>query len=144
MQIKDIMTKNVISITPKASLKELAALIKQHKINGVPVVTKEGSLVGIVTMTDLLKILKDIYYWNELENLKPGLGVKDALITEKEKATVETKMTVGVRTAKEDDTVDDILKLMCKHDIHTIPVVKNNKLVGIVGLTDIVYAVFNV
>jgi CBS domain-containing protein len=144
MKIKDIMTKNIISITPEASLKELATLIKQHRINGVPVVTKEGALVGIVTMTDILKILRDIYYWAELENVKPGLGVKDALMAEKEKATVGTKMTTGVRTAKEDDTVEDILKLMCKYNIHTIPVVKDDKLVGIVGVTDIVYTVFNV
>jgi len=144
MKIKDIMTRNIISITPEASLKELAALIKQHRINGVPVVTKEGALVGIVTMTDILKILRDIYYWAELENVKPGLGVKDALMAEKEKATVETKMTTGVRTVKEDDTVEDILKLMCKHNIHTIPVTKDGKLIGIVGVTDIVYAIFNV
>jgi len=144
MKIKDIMTRNIISITPEASLKELATLIKQHRINGVPVVTKEGALVGIVTMTDILKILRDIYYWAELENVKPGLGVKDALMAEKEKATVETKMTTGVRTVKEDDTVEDILKLMCKHNIHTIPVTKDSKLIGIVGVTDIVYAIFNV
>ena len=144
MKIKDIMTRNIISITPEASLKELAALIKQHRINGVPVVTKEGALVGIVTMTDILKILRDIYYWAELENVKPGLGVKDALMAEKEKATVETKMTTGVRTVKEDDTVEDILKIMCKHNIHTIPVTKDGKLIGIVGVTDIVYAIFNV
>ena len=144
MKIKDIMTRNIISITPEASLKELAALIKQHRINGVPVVTKEGALVGIVTMTDILKILRDIYYWAELENVKPGLGVKDALMAEKEKATVETKMTTGVRTVKEDDSVEDILKIMCKHNIHTIPVTKDGKLIGIVGVTDIVYAIFNV
>jgi len=143
MKIKDIMTKNIISITPEASLKELAILIKQHRINGVPVVTKEGILVGIVTMTDILKILRDIYYWAELESVKPGLGVKDALMAEKEKATVGIKMTTGVRTVKEDDSVEDILKLMCKQNIHTIPVVEDNKLVGVVGVTDIVYAVFN-
>ena len=144
MKIKDIMTRNVISITPEASLKELATLIKQYRINGVPVVTKEGALVGVVTMTDILKILRDIYYWAELENVKPGLGVKDALMAEKEKATVGTKMTTGVRTVKEDDSVEDVLKLMCKHNIHTIPVTKDGKLIGIVGVTDIVYAVFNI
>jgi len=144
MKIKDIMTRNVISIAPEASLKELATLIKQYRINGVPVVTNEGALVGVVTMTDILKILRDIYYWSELESVKPGLGVKDALMAEKEKATVGTKMTTGVRTVKEDDSVEDVLKLMCKHNIHTIPVTKDGKLIGIVGVTDIVYAVFNV
>ena len=57
MKVKEIMAKNVITISPKASLKELAILIKEHRINGVPVVDEEGALVGVVTMTDILKIL---------------------------------------------------------------------------------------
>ena len=139
MKIKEIMAKNVITISPKASLKELATLIKKHRINGVPVVDEEGALVGVVTMTDILKILHDIYYWAELEKVKPGLGVKDALEVEKEKATVGEKMSTSLRTLKEDDDVEKALKLMCKYGIHTIPVVKDKKLIGVVGATDIVH-----
>ena len=139
MKVKDIMAKNVITISPKASLKELAILIKKHRINGVPVVNEEGILVGVVTMTDILKILHNIYYWAELEKVKPGLGVKDALEEEKEKATVGEKMSTSLRTLKEDDDVEKALKLMCKYNIHTIPVTKDKKLIGVIGATDIVH-----
>jgi len=138
MKVKEIMAKNVITISPKASLKELATLIKKHRINGVPVVDEEGALIGIVTMTDILKILHDIYYWAELEKVKPGLGVKDALEVEKEKATVGEKMSTSLRTLKEDDDIEKALKLMCKYSIHTIPVTKDKKLIGVIGATDIV------
>ena len=139
MKVKEVMTKNVITIKPETSLKEFASLIKEHRINGAPVVDEAGKLVGVVTMTDMLKILHDIYYWDEIEKVKPGIGIKDALIKEKDTATVGSKMTTAIRTVNEDDAVEDVLKIMCKHNIHTIPVVKDKKLVGIIGATDIVH-----
>jgi len=139
MKVKDVMTTNVITVPETMPLKEFAALIKKHRINGAPVVDESGALVGIVTMTDMLKILRDIYYWYEVEKLKPGIGVKDALEKEKGSATVGSKMSTALRTVKEDDPIEVVLQLMCKHNIHTIPVVKDGKLVGIVGATDIVH-----
>lgn len=138
MLVKEIMTRNVVTVSPSNTLKELAKVLKEHRINGVPVTTKDGTLVGVVTMTDLLKILRDINYWDHVEKIKPGIGVKDALLKEKDVCTVEKKMTKGVNTVTEEDTVDYALDLMCKHNVHTIPVVKENKLVGVVGATDIV------
>jgi CBS domain-containing protein len=138
MKVKDIMTKNVITVKPETTLKELAKIIKTHRINGVPVVDEGDTLVGIVTMTDMLKILRDIYYWAEIEKAKPGLGVKDALIEEKNNATVQTKMTTGVYTVSEEESVEDVVEIMCKRNIHTIPVVKEKKLIGVIGATDIV------
>ena len=139
MKVKEIMTKDIITVTPNTALKDLASIIKKHRINGVPVVDEEGNLIGIVTMTDMLKILYGIYYWDEIEKAKPGLGVKDALIKEKENATVGEKMSTSVRTVQEDDDLEVALKMMCKHDIHTIPVTKDKKLIGVIGATDIVH-----
>ena len=142
MLVKDIMTRNVVTVKPEATLKELAKILKEHRINGAPVVTKGGSVVGIITMTDLLKILRDINYWGNIEKVKPEIGVKEALIKEKEKATVEKKMVKGIYQVSEDDSIEHVLDLMCTHNIHTIPVVEDNKLVGIIGATDIVNANF--
>jgi CBS domain-containing protein len=142
MLVKEIMTSDVVTVKPDTTLKELANILKEHRINGVPVVNKDGILVGIITMTDLLKILKDINYWDYIEKAKPGLGVKEALIREKEGATVSKKMTRQVSTVLENDSVDHVVDLMCKHNIHTIPVVEDSKLIGIVGAMDIVNASF--
>ncbi len=138
MLVKEIMTRNVVTVHPEASLKELARVLKEHRINGVPVVNKDGSLAGVITMTDLLRILKEINYWDSIEKMRPGLGIKEAFSTEKEQATVSKKMTKQVNTVSEDDPVEHVLDLMCKHNIHTIPVVKDNKLIGVIGATDIV------
>lgn len=142
MLVKEIMTRNVVTVHPEATLKELVKILKEHRINGVPVAIKDGTLVGVITMTDLLRILKDINYWDAIEKLKPGLGIKEAFASEKEKSTVAKKMTKQVNTVTEDDSVDHVLDLMCKHNIHTIPVVKDGKLIGIVGATDVVSACF--
>lgn len=138
MLVKDIMTRDVVTIRPDTTLKELTKILIEHRINGVPVVTGDFRIAGVITMTDLLKILRDINYWDNIEKVKPGIGVKDALLKEKEYVTVEKKMTKTVSTVSEDDSIDHVIDLMCKHNIHTIPVVKEDKLVGVIGATDII------
>ena len=138
MLVKDVMTRNVITVPPGTTLRELAKVLKENRVNGVPVVSKDGTLIGVITMTDLLKMLRDINYWGQVEKVKPGMGVRDALLKEKETATVETKMSKGVNVVTEEDDVEYVLDLMCKNNIHTIPVVKGNKVVGIIGATDII------
>jgi len=138
MKVKDIMAKDIITVTPETTLKELAGIIKKKKIHGVPVLDQNGELVGIMTVSDMLGILKGLVYWGELEKIKPGLGIKDALMKEKENAVVGQNMSKAVRTIKEDDSVEKVLELMCKHNVHTIPVVKEGKIVGVVGASDII------
>ncbi len=142
MLVKEIMTRDVVTVKFETTLKELVKILKEHRIKGVPVVSEDGTLVGVITMTDLLKILRDISYWDNIEKVKPGLGVKEAFTREKDEATVGKKMTRQAYTVSEDDTVDHVVDLMCKHNAHTIPVIKDNKLIGIVGATDIVYVSF--
>ncbi|MCU0666872.1 MAG: CBS domain-containing protein [Candidatus Omnitrophica bacterium] len=145
MLVKEIMTRDVITVTQKTTLKELAKVINSNRINGAPVVDEiDGTLIGVITMTDLLRMLKHICFWDEIgarDNSQAGvLGVdiKDALLKEKDKAVVGAKMTKVVHTVEEDDSVDEVLAMMCRYNIHTIPVVKNHKVVGIIGATDIV------
>jgi len=138
MLVKEIMTKEVVTIRPEVTLAEVVRLLKQHRINGVPVVTVGGVLVGIITMSDLLRLLRDINFWDKVEQIKPELSVKDAFLKDKEKAIVEKKMTHGVITVTEDETVERVLDLMSTRNIHTIPVMRDDKLVGIVGAMDIV------
>ena len=141
MQVKEIMTKNVITVTAQAKLKEVARIFKEHRINGVPVVNKKNEVIGIITLTDMLKMLKDIHLLNKEENnASETLEMKECLIEEKENATVNMKMSNQVWSVEEDADIDYVLELMCEHNIHTIPVLKNRILVGIIGATDIVDA----
>ncbi|MGD2272620.1 MAG: CBS and ACT domain-containing protein [Desulfobacterales bacterium] len=57
IEVRDIMTKNPICVTPDYTIEEIARILMEHKISGVPVVKTHGGIVGIVTQTDLCRVL---------------------------------------------------------------------------------------
>ena len=142
MLIKDIMTKSVITISPDTSLKEVGEIFKEKRISGIPVVDNTGNLLGIVTLTDMLRILDQIYVWKELEKIVTGLKLSDMRNEEKSKAKAKDIMTKQIITIGEDATIDDLIKVMFTKKIHTIPVTSDGKLVGIVGKRDLIFACF--
>jgi len=142
MFVKEIMTKEVITVSPDASLKEIGEILKEKRISGIPVVDENGNVVGIVTLTDLLRILDQIYKWKEMEKRVAGLKLSEMREEEKSKAKVRDIMTKDVFTISEDGTIDDVMRMMFGKGIHTIPVIKDGKLVGIMGKRDLVDACF--
>ena len=142
MFVKEIMTKEVITISPDASLKEIGEILKEKRISGIPVVDGNGNVVGIVTLTDLLRILDQIYKWKEMEKRVAGLKLSEMREEEKSKAKVRDIMTKDVFTISEDGTIDDVMRMMFGKGIHTIPVIKDGKLVGIMGKRDLIDACF--
>jgi len=142
MFIKEIMTKDVITVTPDASLEEVGSIFKEKRISGAPVVNRDGYIVGIITLTDLLKIFAQIYRCKELEERFTGLKLSKMHEEEKTKAKARDNMTKDVVTISEDRTIDDVMKLMFDKGIHTFPVVKEGKLIGIVGKRDLIDACF--
>jgi len=71
MLVKEIMTREVITVSPDDSLKNVGEILKEKRISGLPVV-KDEKIVGIITLTDMLKVLERIYKWKELEKREPG------------------------------------------------------------------------
>lgn len=141
MLVRDIMTKNVITVYPDAYLKDVGRIFKEKRISGVPVVDKEAQLVGVVTLTDILRILGRVYKWREIEKSIPDLKMHEMF----EKALdtkVENVMTKDVFILKEDDSLDDIMRLMFSRGAHTLPVVKDGKIVGVVGKRDLLGVCF--
>ena len=137
MFIKDIMTTNVITISPNASLKDVGKLLKEKRISGVPVVDDKGNLVGIVTLSDMFKILEQVYKWSEQK-----VNLSEAFDEHTVKGSVYDIMTKDVLTLSETDTIDDVMRLMFTNKVHTIPIVKDGKLVGVVGKRDLIYTCF--
>jgi CBS domain-containing protein len=142
--VKDIMVTEVIAIQDDASVDELSKLLIENKISGVPVVNKDGKLVGIATEGDLIvrdsdlhfpryfKLLDSIIYLESLNkfkaNLKKYLGTK-----------VSDVMTTKIKTVKEDTEVSDAANLMIKHNINRLPVLDDkDEMVGIITRADIV------
>ncbi len=126
VRVKDIMTKSVMTVTPLTPLSEDAMLMIKHRINGMPVVGKNGNLIGVVTTTDLFIVLTMIMEGN---TDKFGDTPTDPIVS--------LAMSGEVFGVKEETTLDEALKLIRSESIHTIPVLSGDKLVGIIGRHDV-------
>ncbi len=114
--VKEIMTRDVISISPKYSIKESVNVMTENGIGSLPIVDKEGKLVGIVTERDFALALA-----GSLSNETVGdIMVKDVITT-----------TLGT-------PIESCSKIMVRNNLRRIPVVEEDKLVGIVTSTDII------
>ena len=123
---RDIMTKNVMTINQLTPLSEVASIMIKQRVNGMPVVGKNGNLVGIVTTTDLFIVLAMIMEGN---TDKFGVTPTDPV--------VDVAMATEIIGVKEATTLEEILKLIRSESIHTIPVLDGDKLVGIIGRHDV-------
>ncbi len=141
---KEIMNKNVITISKDASIEELSEILLKNNISGMPVVDEEDNMIGIVTEGDIIvqdtdlhfpryfRLLDSIIYLESLSKFKKNL--KKHLATK-----VEDIMTEEVIVVEENTTVSDIANLMTEKNINRVPVIDENKnLVGIITRADIV------
>ena len=140
------MTRNVISIAPDASVLKALRLMLQHKISGLPVVDRSGSVVGIVTEGDFLRRAetgteRKRPRWLELL-LGSGPLARDYVRSHARR--VDEVMTHDVETVAEDAQLGDIVTLMEKHRIKRVPVVRDGRIVGIVSRANLLRALAGV
>ena len=141
---RDIMTTPVITVTPDTSVKDLAALFRDKRIGGVPVVA-DGKLVGIVTEGDLMALDADVQYphYFELFDSIIYLGSQKKFKEQLEKAAaanVEQLMTDRdkVKTVGPDQPARAAATLMSRHHFDRVPVVdEGDVVVGLVTRHDI-------
>lgn len=143
---KDIMTRDVVTVKPETSIEELASLLVKHQISGVPVVDDKGDLYGIVTENDLISQNKRLHIPTVVSFLDAAIYLESSKKFEQEvKRITATKAgdicARKVLTVSEDTTLVDIATIMDEKKTHLLPVVKNGKMVGIVGKRDVVKAV---
>lgn len=143
---KDIMTKEVITVTINVTIEGLARILTKHDISGAPVVDEEGKLIGIVTESDLIKMEQRLH-------IPTVINIFDAVIYLGSSKKFEEDIkrmaatTVGdifrkdAVTITESATIEEIATIMTEKNIHHLPVIKKGKLVGIVGKKDIVKAI---
>jgi CBS domain-containing protein len=126
--IAEVMSKNVISVSPSLSLSELILLLVDHGISGCPVVDQNGRPIGVVSKTDLLhESYEDA---DQGENARP--------FAYSSSMTVGQVMNSPAVTLSTKATVADAARLMTVENVHRIPVVSDTGVViGIVGALDI-------
>jgi CBS domain-containing protein len=143
---KDIMTRDVVTVTPETSIQELAALLVKHQISGAPVVDVDGMLLGIVTENDLIRQNKRLHIPTVISFLDAAIYIESSrkFAEEVKRVTATAVNDLYIRkvvSIAETDTITDIATIMAEKKVHLLPVVKGGKVIGIVGKRDIVRAI---
>ncbi|MDP6720064.1 MAG: CBS domain-containing protein [Pirellulaceae bacterium] len=115
--VKRVMTTNVVTIRPEATVDDACAMLLRHHISGLPVVDCDDRLVGIVSERDLLELFSDSKCQSHL---------------------ISDYMQRNVVTVTEDDQLIDLVDLFVRQRFRRIPVVCGDKLVGIISRRDLI------
>ncbi len=146
MIARDIMEAAVITVGPDTTIKELADILIDNKISGVPVVDEEGNILGIVTEGDLLHKevspqvpagLSATFGFGGLASLKDY----EKYLSDVKKlsaCTAEEIMTTKLFTVQETASVKEIANVMISNNINRVPVLVGTKLVGIISRADVI------
>lgn len=142
LKAKDIMTRDVITVTPETEVYKIAVLLLENHFNGVPVVSRDGALVGIVCQSDLIVEQKKLPIPSVFTILDIFIPIYPPGKIEKEMQKIAAMkasdaMTPDPLTVSPEAGIDEIASLMVNKGFHTIPVMEGAKLVGIVGKEDI-------
>jgi CBS-domain-containing membrane protein len=140
---KNIMTRDVITVQDETSVAELAKLITSHNISGVPVLSETGDLIAVVTESDLIDQSKKLHIPTVITILDSVFYLENPDKMESEmKKMAGTKVadicSSSVTTITPDTPLDEIATIMAEKSIHTLPVLDNSKLVGVIGKKDII------
>jgi CBS domain-containing protein len=143
MRAHQIMTRQVITIAVNAPITDAANTMLDRHISGLPVVDETGKLVGIVSQGDFIRRAEIGTQRKRGRWLKflvgPGRAASD-FVHERGRKVVEI-MTPDPCTVTEDATLEDIVELMERNNIKRLPVMREDKLVGIVSRSNLLQAV---
>ncbi len=142
LKAKDIMSKDVVTLAPDTEIFLAAKLLLEKGFNGVPVVDTDKKLIGILCQSDLVaqqKKLKLPSVFSILDGFLPFDSLRD-FDREMERIAalnVEEAMSRNPVSVNAETSIEDVATLMVDKRYHTLPVVEDDKLVGIIGMRDI-------
>jgi len=139
------MTTEVMTVSPQTTVLDLARLLAEHKINGAPVMDDNGRLVGIVTQSNLIDRVKKFELPHVITILDAHFYLERPSTFKKnlEKLVgnlVSDIMTAPPVTITAAVALDEIASIMARRQVHTLPVLEGDKLIGIIGKIDIIRA----
>ena len=118
MKVKDCMCGEICFVKPETTIKDIAKIMEQNHIGCVPVCNNQNALVGLITDRDI--VLRGIACNKDVNTTKAS-----------------DIMTTNVCTCNQEDDIDEAQNKMSKNQIRRIPVVDNNKIIGILTLGDL-------
>ncbi len=142
LRVKNIMTSDVISVSPETEIVIAARIMIEKRINGLPVVDGKGKIVGILCQSDLVAQQKSVpipSLFSLMDGFMPLTSLK-RIEKEVEKIaalTVAQAMTHKPITVTPETGIEEVASLMVDRGFHTLPVVEEGRLVGVVGKEDV-------
>ena len=122
MNVVDLMTTEVIAVSRDTGLREATRLMFRNRVSGLPITEPDGTLIGIITEADFLRL--------EVERQE---GARDQV------ATVGEVMSIGVVTIRPEMEIYEAAKIMAVQEVKRLPVVDDdNRLLGVISRADIV------
>ncbi|WP_434984677.1 CBS domain-containing protein [Vreelandella zhaodongensis] len=144
MQAIDIMTPNVVCVDTDTNVRDIAQLLLEHRISAVPVIDDERKVLGIVSEGDLMRRVKEDASDSRSWWLSLFTGGKDAgEYVKSHGRKAHEVMTPNPLTVEENAPLHTIARLLEKHHIKRVPVVREGKLVGIVSRANLLQGVAN-
>jgi len=140
-KVSDIMVFPVITANENDTLHDIAKIMLDNKVGGVPVVDEENRLVGFLSETDFSAKENNIPF---SRNLAPQLFGRwlnedevEKMYNEARSVKVKDIMTKPPIYVEENESIKDLIEKIMKYDIHRLPVVKEEKVVGMVSRRDL-------
>lgn len=142
----DIMTRDVITVKPDTPLRDLAKILADKSINGVPVVDEKGKVLGVVCESDLVNQNRPLHIPTVFVILDSVIPLENPWRLNKEfkrltATTVEDIYSKPAFCIKPETDLSEVAKIMWDKKYYTLPVVEGEKLVGVVGKGDVIRAV---
>jgi CBS-domain-containing membrane protein len=139
----EIMTREVVTVKKETTIRDLAELFTTHRIGSIPVVDDAGTLIGIVSESDLVEQDKNFHIPTVISLFDWVIYLESEKKFEKELKKM-TAQTVGDIYTKEVETVSpstpvsNVADIMSSKKIHAVPVVEQGKIIGIVSRIDLI------
>jgi len=140
LTVRDLMHRQVVTVSPDDTLKEVANKLYRYKVSGMPVIDSDSHVVGVISEVHLIRAALPNFE-SLIQNLalSPDVEPFDDLLRHEDEIKVKDIMTTRVFTTTEDTPIVEAAAQMLFRNIRRIPVVENdNKLVGIILRRDIV------
>ncbi|MFN3326631.1 MAG: CBS domain-containing protein [Bryobacteraceae bacterium] len=142
MKACEVMTREPVTVAPETTVGEIARLLTERRISGVPVVDSENKLVGIITETDLFPKEKGVPFsmvrlpslfdqWLDPEQIREFYEASKG-------RQARDVMTKDVASVGPEDDIGTAAKIMMNRHVNRIPVVENGKLIGIITRQDLI------
>ena len=134
MKVRDLMSRPALAVPPEMPARDVAAFLCRHRISGAPVVDGQGTLLGVISESDIVERERG---FDESTRLRHRLGRRPVRPTHTDELTAKDLMTAPAVATQ--PTMSDVgaVWLMCERDVDRLPVVDRGEVVGVVSRADL-------